>query len=718
MAIRFNKEQNTFKLDGKDFSYIIGIFDNKYLLHLYYGKKVEIANVKRFLDPVETSFSPVPADYFKNRTVSLDVLPQEYPTFGYGDFRIPALTVKQLDESRCLDLRYDSYSIFKGKEQVKGMPSIKIDDEVETLKITLKDALLDLYVDLYYSVYESRNVLLRHSTIRNSSNEDVSILRALSFSYDVIDHNYKLLKLYGSHVNERQVEYVDLTYGINKIESRRGLSSPQFNPFIALTSKNVDENNGEVFAANLIYSGSFEANVEVDQRGSTRINMGISSFDFAWNLKQSESFDTPEVVMVYSNKGLNDMSKTYHHLYKELLINNNYEHPIVLNSWEAAYFDINETKLNNLIENAKGLGIEMFVIDDGWFLNRNNDESSLGDWVVDNKKLPNGLKPILDKAKEANMKLGLWFEPEMISENSNLYRTHPEYAIKIKNRPANISRCQLVLDLSKKEVCDYIIDAVSNVVDNVAISYIKWDFNRHICDLQYQDQAHKYVLGLYYVLETLTKKYPNVLIEGCSGGGGRFDPAILYYSPQIWTSDNTDAIDRLNIQYGTSLVYPMECMVGHVSITPNHLNGRVTPIHTRANVAMFTSFGYELDIGKLASDEKAQVKGQVEYYKEFRKNMFLNSDFYRLINPFENDECAFEVVSYNLKEVYVMYAIKLNKYRFIDKYLKLVGLDENKLYEDVDNHTIYTGSELMNIGIKLPRYQKDFDSTMYHFIQK
>ena len=714
MSITFHTQSNVFQLDGKNSTYLIGIYDNRYLLTLYYGAKMEILKPERLAVIRELGFSPSPNEYFYKRSVSLDTLPQECPTFGYGDFRIPSLMIKQEDGSRCLDLRYKSYELLSDKPMIEGMPSLRQDENCDTLKITLMDELTKIEVDLYYHVYGDRDVITRHCVIRNQGTQKVEIKKAMSCSFDLRDNQFNFLQLIGTHCEERHIELTPLRHGISKIESRRCSSSHMLNPFMALLRKDATEYSGEVYGINLVYSGSYEGCVEVDQRHTTRVQMGISSFDFSWPLNPMEKFETPEVVMVYSNRGLNAMSQQFHNLYNDCLLKKQYHHPIVVNNWEATYFNFNEEKLEKLIASAKGLGIETFVLDDGWFGKRDNDESSLGDWIVNQKKLPHGLQGIADICKKNGLKFGLWFEPEMISVDSELYKMHPDYAIALPNRPHIYSRCQLVLDLSRKEVCDYIIQAMSNVVDKLDISYIKWDFNRNITETYNQQEAHKYVLGLYYILETLTNKYPHILIEGCSGGGGRFDPAMLYYTPQIWTSDDSDAIERLYIQYGTSLVYPPTTMVGHVSVTPNHQTGRLTPFKTRGIVAMSANFGYELNPQVLSEEERQMVKEQTKIYSSLRKVIY-NSDFYRLRSPFGGNDCAWSFVSKNKNEVYVMYVRILNGATNEFDWLKLKGLNENKVYQNVETKEKFTGSELMNAGILLPRHPYDFNGLLYHF---
>ncbi len=717
MSIIYNEQEKTFQLNGRSSSYIMGVAYDRYLAHLYYGKKVNMVHPSRRLVSRELGFSPSLIEFFYNRSVSLDTLPQEFPSFGYTDFRIPAIIIEQENGSRITDFRYKRFEICDTKPQITGMPSLKGEKgETQTLIIHLEDEVTNVEVLLYYNVYDNRDVITRHVKVINHGTQTLKINKVVSCSFDMHDKNFNFLQLHGTHCKERHIEVTPLRHGITKIESRRGSSSHMLNPFFALLRNDTTEDNGEVYGINFVYSGNYEGAVEVDQRETARVQMGLGSFDFCWTLRPNEEFETPEVVMVYSSNGLNGMSQTFHNLYNERLIKRHYHHPIVVNNWEATYFGFNEEKLNGLLKAAKGLGIETFVLDDGWFGKRNNDECSLGDWKVNLEKLPGGLQKVAQMAKENGMKFGLWFEPEMISIDSDLYRAHPEYAIRVDNREHAVSRCQLVLDLSKAEVCDYVVESISALVDSIPISYIKWDFNRNITETQSKDLCHKYVLGLYSILDRLTTKYPDLLIEGCSGGGGRVDPGVLYYTPQIWTSDDSDAIERLFIQYGTSIVYPPTTMVGHVSVVPNHQTGRVTPFFTRGIVAMSANFGYELNPQVLTKQERELVKQQTKTYQRIRKCLY-NSDFYRIRSPFGGNDSAWSFVSKNKKKVFVMYVRILNGATNEFDWLKLKGLQADKLYQEVNTKEIYTGEELMNVGILLPRHPYDFHGILYEFNQ-
>jgi alpha-galactosidase len=492
---------------------------------------------------------------------------------------------------------------------------------------------------------------------------------------------------------------------------------------MALVRKETDECHGEVFAFNFVYSGNFLGLVEVDQFQQTRVNMGINPFDFSWLLMPGDSFQAPEVVMVYADKGFNDMSNTFHKLYRTRLCRGDFrdkERPILINNWEATYFDFNENKIMEIAEQSKELGIELFVLDDGWFGKRDDDFTSLGDWVVDKDKLPNGMKHLAEKVEAMDMQFGLWFEPEMISEESDLYRKHPDWCIHVPGRGRSTGRSQLILDLSREEVCQNIIDQLTGILSNAPISYVKWDMNRHMTEIgsaalpanRQRETAHRYMLGLYKIMEELTTAFPHILFESCSGGGGRFDPGMLYYMPQVWTSDNTDAISRLKIQYGTSLVYPISTMGAHVSAVPNHQVHRTTTLKTRGHVAMSGNFGYELDVTKLKESERKQVFQQTAFYKKNRA-LIQFGDFYRLKSPFNGNDAAWIFVSPNKEEAVFVYVTILAEPAPPFKKVKLAGLDESKSYHIEEINHDYNGDELMNIGLNIPLLEGDFQSVMW-----
>ncbi|WP_066372496.1 alpha-galactosidase [Neobacillus fumarioli] len=726
MGIRFDGKNRTFHLQGKDTSYVMEIVRDGYLLHLYWGRKINEYHHSNKIQLLDRGFSGNP--YKDDRTFSLDTLPQEYPQYGNTDYRKPAYQVQLENGSTITDLRYCSHTIVKGKPSLKGLPATYVQNEndAETLEIVMVDQLTGLEVILSYTVFEQFNVITRNVRFSNKGSDTLRLLRALSLCIDFRDADFEFLHLYGAHNNEGQLERKPLRRGIQSIESTRGASSHQYNPFMALVRKGTNETTGEVYAFNFVYSGNFLAQAEVDQFKNTRVTMGINPFDFNWKLEPGEEFQTPEVVMVYSADGLGDMSRTFHNLYRTCLLRGKWkerERPILVNNWEATYFDFNSEKILDIAKAAKELGIELFVLDDGWFGKRNNDKTSLGDWFVDREKLPEGLDHLAENVKELGLEFGLWFEPEMISVDSELYRSHPDWCLHVPNRPRSESRNQLVLDLSRKDVCEEIINRVSHILKTVPVSYVKWDMNRHMTEVgsaslpadRQRETAHRYMLGLYRVMDTITSAFPDVLFESCSGGGGRFDPGILYYMPQTWTSDNTDAVSRLKIQYGTSMVYPIVTMGAHVSAVPNHQVNRITSLDMRGAVAMSGNLGYELDLTKLSAIEQEIVKQQVARYKEIR-NLIQFGDFYRLLSPFEGNETAWVFANQDQTEVMAFYFSVLAEPASPLKYLKLMGVDVKKKYQLIGTDHVYGGDELAYVGLSIPaELNGDFQSYIWHF---
>lgn len=721
MSIKFENNTKAFHLTAKNTSYILKVTDEGYLSHVYFGRKLRTFNSDNLLPIRERcSFSPNPNP--NNKLLTLDALPQEYPSYGTSDFRGPAYSIQLENGTTITDLRYESHKIINGKVKLEGLPAtyVESDDEAQTLEITLSDSLIGLKVILSYTAYENFDVITRNAKFLNCGNEDLKLQRALSMSIDFNNSNYDFLHLHGAWARERHIERTPLLIGTQSIESRRGSSSHNQNPFIALLSKDATEEHGDVYGFSLVYSGSFLAQAEVDQFKTTRISMGINPFDFSWLLKPKESFQTPEVVMVYSSQGLGEMSRTYHRLYRKRLCRGVYRdktRPILVNNWEATYFDFNAEKIESIGKAAKELGIELFVLDDGWFGKRNGDESSLGDWVVDKNKLPNGLEDLANRINNLDLQFGLWFEPEMVSPDSDLYRAHPDWCLHVPGRYRTQGRNQLVLDLSREDVCDYIIDSLSKILNSVNISYIKWDMNRNMTEIasallppeRQRETAHRYMLGLYKIYEKLTIAFPNILFEGCSGGGGRFDAGILYYMPQIWTSDDTDAVERLKIQYGTSIVYPISTMGSHVSAVPNHQVHRNTSLKMRGDVAMLGNFGYELDLTNFNDEEIETVKKQVETYKELRE-LIQFGDMYRLLNPFESNEASFIVVSEDKTEAFVSFFRVLGIPNDPIKRLYLRGLDPEKNYSVEGFQEIFGGDELMYGGLTIIDLRGDYQS--------
>ncbi|WP_416147215.1 alpha-galactosidase [Salipaludibacillus sp. HK11] len=723
MPISYYSESCIFHLQTENSSYVLQLVKKKYLGHLYWGNKVNHysgSNELRFRD---RSFSPnpdTPDPYF-----SLDTLPQEYPTFGNTDFRLPAFQVQHENGSTVIDLQYESHQIFQGKRGLEGLPAtyVESEKEAETLEITLYDKVSTLRVILVYSVFNEYDAIARSVRFENEGAKSLSLLKASSANVDFRDGDFQLITLPGAWARERDIQKVDLHRGVQSIESRRGTSSHQQNPFMALARKDVTETNGEVYGLNLVYSGNFQGSVEVDQFNYARINIGINPFDFSWLLEAGESFQTPEVVMVYSGEGLGKMSRIFHDLYRERLCRGEFRdkvRPVLINNWEATYFDFNEEKIKDIASVGKELGMELFVLDDGWFGKRNSDKGSLGDWFVDKNKLPKGIEHLGKEVTELDMEFGLWFEPEMISKNSDLYREHPDWCIHVPDRYRSEGRNQLILDLTRKEVRDEIASRLISILESAPITYVKWDMNRHMTETgsatlpkeRQRETAHRYMLGVYELMEKITKKFPHILFESCSGGGGRFDPGILYYMPQTWTSDNTDAISRLRIQYGTSLVYPMSAMGSHVSDVPNHQVQRMTSLDIRGHVAMSGNLGYELDVTKFSAEDKFVISDQVKQYKKIRE-VIQFGDFHRLLSPFENDDTAWMYVSKDRSEAVVAYFQMFGEANAAYKKIRFRGLNKNELYKITELNKHYYGDELMNIGVNLPFLEGDFQSVMW-----
>ncbi|MDP4171958.1 MAG: alpha-galactosidase [Bacillota bacterium] len=727
MGIHFDSKRQIFHLKAKGTSYVMQIVRDGYLAHLYWGKRVLHYDEGNVVSFVYRSFSPNPD--ISDRTFSLDTLPQEYPAYGNTDFRAPAYQIQLKNGTTITDLRYKTHLIFKGKKKLAGLPStyVEEEDEAVTLEIILEDKLIELKVILTYTVFEDFNAITRSVRFENGGRENLKLHRALSASIDFREASFELLTLYGSHANECNISRVPIFPGIQSVESRRGASSHQHNPFFALVHKDTTEDKGDAYGFSLVYSGNFLAQIEVDQFLTTRASIGINPFDFSWLLEPGQSFQTPEVVMVFSSEGLGGMSRTYHDLYRSRLCKGTYRdliRPILINNWEATYLKFTAEKIVELAKDAGELGIELFVLDDGWFGKRDNTKSSLGDWVVNKRKLPNGLADLAGKIRGYGMDFGLWFEPEMVSVDSDLYRKHPDWFLHVPDRSRSEGRSQLVLDLSRSDVCDYIIRSVSKVLDSAPISYVKWDMNRHSTEIgsallppeRQRETAHRYMLGLYYVMEVITSRFPNVLFESCSGGGGRFDPGMLYYMPQTWTSDNTDAISRLKIQYGTSLVYPPVTMGAHVSAVPNHQVHRLASLEIRGHVAMSGNLGYELDLTKLTKAEKEGVAHQITVYKEIR-HIIQFGDFYRLLSPFNGNRASWMFVSVDQSEVVVCYFTVLAEPNGPFYSLNLKGLKRDSLYLHLDTGKVYGGDELMYAGIALPKEKGDFTSVLWRFVE-
>ncbi|HAT4349616.1 TPA: alpha-galactosidase [Clostridium perfringens] len=728
MSINYNENFRTFHLRTKNTSYVLKVMETGHLSHLYWGRKLKADNLEYFFR--RRGFGSFAADTDNISGFQLELIPQECPTFGATDLRSPSLEFQYEDGTSATDLRYKSHRIYEGKQRLSGLPAVYVESEEEatSLEITLVDSLKNLEVILTYNVFENFDAITRSLKIVNNSGEKINIERVLSANVDFTTDEFDFIQLSGSWGRERHILRNPLRSGSQAIESRRGSSSHAQNPFMALCSKDANEEYGDVYGFNLVYSGNFLANVEVDMYRNARAQIGINPFDFKWLIESKEEFQAPEVVLVYSSKGLNGMSQIYHNLYRKRLCRGNYRdkiRPILINNWEATYFDFNEVKIKEIAEEASKLGMELFVLDDGWFGNRNDDKSSLGDWFVNEDKLKGGLSKLAKDINNMGLKFGLWFEPEMISPISKLYEKHPNWCIHIPGRTRSQARSQLILDLSRKEVCDYIIESISKILESSNISYVKWDMNRNMTEVgslglnseRQRETAHRYILGLYRVMEEITSRFPNVLFESCSGGGGRFDPGMLYYMPQTWTSDDTDAIERLKIQFGTSMVYPPISMGCHVSAVPNHQANRITSLQTRGVSAMAGNFGYELDITKLSEEEKEEIKEQISLYKEIRETVQFGT-LYRLKSPFNSNEVAWMMISEDKNEIIVSYVRQWALVNESFSNLKLTALDKDSEYEIIGEDIVLSGDELMYIGLNIPELQGDYVSKLWRLKKK
>lgn len=679
------------------------------------------------LEYPDVGFSGAIYEADNDRTYSLDTMPLEYPCGGVGDFRIPAIGVTHSDGSTALDLRYKGYSVKEGKYGIPGLPAVYSEKtKAQTLEITLLDTAADTEVILRYGVLEELDIITKSIEIRNNGDSPIFLKKAASLCLDLPYGNWEWLHFHGRHTMERLPERTPLIHGIQESSNARGTSSHQQNPSFIICSPDCGERYGECYGAFFVYSGSFQTQIELDQLNQTRAVMGINPKLFGWKLNGGESFHTPEAVMTYSGSGFSKLSHNFHKVIRGNICRGKYqlaERPVLINNWEATYFDFNTEKILQIAKNAAELGVDMLVLDDGWFGKRNSDSSGLGDWFVNEEKLPGGLGSLVEKIKALGMKFGLWFEPEMVSEDSELYRAHPEWAIKIPNRKPTRGRYQLVLDMSRKDVRDYLYDSIAAVLKSADISYIKWDANRSICDwysgeLSAEKQCelpHRYVLGLYELLERLNGDFPDVLIEGCSGGGGRFDAGMLYYCPQIWCSDNTDAFERTKIQYGTSFIYPISTIGSHVSVVPNHQTGRITPIEARAVTAMAGSFGYELDLGTLSDEEKSAVSEQIRRFIEYAP-LIHNGKYYRLSDPTTDNIALWEYASEDMSEVLIhgmVFRTEPNMKRIAVKAV----LSPDSQYRIEGSPKLYTGAALMNGGILLPKTWGDYCPIEIHLIK-
>jgi len=727
MSIRYDEANRIFELDTRNTSYRIGIVDEEgFVGHIYYGQKIRPQKCDQFLRTCEAPF--VPSKNNRERCSFMDTFPTEYSGNGIGDYRESCIAVKTANGSRTVDLKFVDYDIVNGKPGISGLPaSFAGEEEVQTLVVHMMDGGCGIDVDLIYSVFEDENVITRSVSVKNAGDRDIRLTKVYSACIDMDDEDFEMLTLHGSWARERQIERRPIAYGKQSVSSLRGESSHQDHPFMAWMTKGTDQTTGDVYGMHFVYSGNFIAQIEKSQFDSIRAVMGIHPEGFEWLLTPGDEFVAPEVVLTYSHNGIGQMSRNLHDFYRGHLIRSKYLHqkrPVLINNWEATYFDFDTDKLLAIAKSAAEHGIEMLVMDDGWFGHRNDDATSLGDWFVNENKIKGGLKHLVDEVNKLGLKFGIWMEPEMISPDSELYRKHPDWAFAVPERTATLSRNQYVLDLSRKEVRDYVYECVHNVISSANIEYVKWDMNRQLTDIgsvefngdRQGELAHRYVLGVYELQERLVNDFPDILLENCSGGGARFDPGMLYYSPQIWCSDDTDAIERLSIQEGTELIYPLSTMGAHVSDCPNHTVGRSTPFMTRAHVALAGTFGYELDITKISEEERAMIPEQVSMYHKYN-DLVREGDYYRVASYRENGlyDC-WMVVAKDKSEALVTYVQVLGRPNVHSRKIKLLGLDVATDYRLDGTEKVYGGDLLMNAGMLIETMRGDYMSRLYHFV--
>ena len=710
MGIKFSEKNKIFTITTKKTTYQFQVDGFGFLLHLYYGARIE-GEMDYLLTFYDRGFSGNPHDAGADRTYSMDVLPQEFPCMGNGDYRSSALIVQNMDGTYSCDLRYQGYEIQEGKYGLKGLPAVYASsEEAQTLVIHMEDPVTKVRADLLYGVLPEYDIITRSVKIQNQGNEKIYLEKAASACLDFLWGDYDLISFYGRHTMERNFQRTPVEHGMQLMGSRRGTSSHQYNPFMILCDRKTTETTGSCYGMLFVYSGGFRMEAEKDQFNQTRAIMGLQSEKFRYPLMPGEEFIVPETVLTYSAGGFEQLSHNLHKCIRTHVCRGKYRdlvRPVLVNSWEAAYFDFDGEKILELAKNAADLGMEMVVLDDGWFGKRDSDNSGLGDWTVNEKKLGCSMGELAAKVNQMGLKFGLWIEPEMISEDSELYRQHPDWVLQIPGRKPIKGRNQLVLDFSRKEVRDSVFDQICEVLDHANIEYVKWDMNRSISDvysMRTTDQGrvlYDYVLGIYEFLEKMIDRYPDLLIEGCSGGGGRFDAGMLYYTPQIWCNDNTDAIGRTRIQYGTSFAYPVSTVGSHISAVPNHQTGRVVPLHTRNVVAMAGTFGYELDLQVLNENAKQKIRSQIQNYHKYAE-LIQKGEYYRLSDPFCDEIAAWAFVSEDQKEVLLNVVMLETHGNMPVNYVRLRGLCSDMIYENEQTGKRYSGGALMEAGIPMP----------------
>ena len=717
--------KHLFKLDTPNSSYVLGVVDDEgFVGHIYYGQKINDYHLESLIRINENPY--VPSKNNRDRGSFYDSFPMEYPTGGLGDYRESCLNIETCEGYIAVGLNYVSYEIVDGKAAIEGLPSsFGGDDMVSTLILHCEDAATGLKIDLKYSAFNDVDVITRSVSITNSGDKYLYLTKVYSACLDTDNKDYLATSLHGSWARERHMDTTRVSHQKLSVESIKGESSHQDHPFLMIKTPDATDETGEVIAMHFVYSGNFKTTVMNNQFDQIRMTMGIHPEGFKWKLEAGETFNAPEVVMVYSHQGTGAMTRTFHDFYRNHLIRSPYLHkkrPILINNWEATYFDFDTEKLIAIAKQASSLGIEMLVMDDGWFGNRFDDNRALGDWVVNEDKIKGGLKYLVDEVNRLGMKFGIWFEPEMISPESELYKAHPDWAIAIPGRTPVRSRNQYVLDLSREDVLEHTYESVAKILRSANIEYVKWDMNRQLTELgsatlgadRMGELSHRFVLGMYKLQDRLLKEFPNLLLENCSGGGARFDPGMLYFSPQIWCSDDTDAIERLSIQEGTALIYPLSTMGAHVSDAPNHTVGRITPFETRGHVALSGTFGYELDVTKIPASDVAMIPEQVKMYHAYN-DLVREGDYYRLANYSENHYYdAYGVVSKDKKEALYTFVQVLNRANFHSRRIFLKGLKPDAKYIIEGEEHVYTGDVLMKVGYLVQNMWGDYQSRLIH----
>lgn len=731
MPIIYDEKNKAFNLQTKSSSYVFFILEDKLVIHSHYGKRIN--NTENIYDTMfvkSGGHTPMDRDIKTHSWFTSNGSMQEYSFAGSVDRRQTAFEAFYPNGSNATYPYYKSHKIYKGKPKLKGLPAtyVENDEEATTLELVLRDDAENMEFTLRYTVFEELDAIARNVEITNCGNETVKLNSALSMSVDFPDRDFDMISLYGAWARERQFQRRQLFSGVQHVETLTGVSGHNYSPFLGLARPDANEESGEVYGFSLVYSGNHYEGVSVNPCDISRVMVGINPASFGWNLGAGETFVTPEVVMVYSDEGLGKMSRIYHKLYRTRLVRGKYRdayRPVLLNNWEATYFNFNEEKILALGKKAAEIGVELLVLDDGWFGKRNDDKTSLGDWFENREKLPNGIDGLAKKVNDLGLKFGLWYEPEMISPDSELCRKHPEWVLKAPERENSLGRNQCVLDLTRKDVCDYVKGFLTEMLTKANISYVKWDMNRLFSEIgslelepeQFCEIPHRYVLNLYDILEEITTKFPDLLIEGCAGGGGRYDAGMLYYVPQFWCSDDSDAIERCYIQYGTSMVMPATTMGAHVSITPNHQVGRMTPLNTRGYMAMCGTFGYEIDLLSVSQQDLDEMKEQIKEFKELRDTIHYGNQ-YRLISPYDTKDSAFHPISNCVSYVsddkskcVTFHVTILGRANPGEKRLKFRGLDENAVYIEKSTGKKYGGDLLMNIGL-LVLDKKDYESQL------